>query len=278
MLKFQEDGHKYSNVDDNEDFQWVSVTTLVGQFKEKFNAIEVSERCSLKSKDPRYRGVDPQIIRDMWTREAKRATDLGSFYHNQREADMLQFKTITRDGVELPIISPIMKGKVKYAPIQQIDNGIYPEHFVYLKSASICGQADRVEVVNHRLDVYDYKTNKEIKTKGYEFWDGSKKMMLGPVKHLEDCELNHYALQLSMYMYIISKYNYSLVPGKIEIHHVEFKNEGMDKNGYPITMVDAKGEPVLKGINRIPLPYLKREVIAMLKWLKINKQMVLHEH
>ena len=52
--------------------------------------------------------------------------------------------------------------------------------------------------------------------------------------------------------------------------------KGMDENGYPITMVDAKGEPVLKGINRIDLPYMKKEVIAMLKWLKINKEMVLH--
>ena len=212
----------------------------------------------------------------MWDKESKRATDLGSYYHNQRESDMLQFKTITRDGIELPIISPVMDGNIKFAPSQKIDNGLYPEHFVYLKSASVCGQADRVEVVDHRLDVYDYKTNKEIKKRGYEFWDGTRKMMLGPLKHLEDCEINHYALQLSTYMYIMLKHNYNLVPGKIQIHHIEFENEGMDKNGYPITMVDAKGEPVLKGINRIDLPYMKKEVLDMLKWLKINKKMVLH--
>lgn len=276
MIKFQEEGHSYTNIDEEDDFKWVSVTSLIGQFKEKFDAIEVSERCSAKSKDLRYKGVDPKLIRAMWEKESKRATDLGSYYHNQREADMLQFKTITRDGIELPIISPVMDGKIKLAPSQKIDNGVYPEHFVYLKSASVCGQADRVEVVNHRLDIYDFKTNKEIKTRGYEFWDGTRKMMLGPLKHLEDCEINHYALQLSTYVYIMLKYNYNLVPGKIQIHHVEFKNEGMDENGYPITMVDAKGEPVLKGINRIDLPYMKKEVIAMLKWLKINKEMVLH--
>jgi len=276
MIKFQEDGHKYLNVDEGEDFEWVSVTTLVGCFKEPFDAIAVSERCS-KGKTPKYKGVDPALIREMWNNESKRATDLGSWYHNQREADMLQFKTITRDGVEIPIISPIIDKGIKFAPSQKIDNGLYPEHFVYLKSASICGQADRVEVVDHRLDVYDYKTNKEIKTRGYEFWDGRRKMMLGPLKHLEDCELNHYALQLSTYMYIIAKHNYNLIPGKIQIHHIEFENEGMDKNGYPITMYDAKGEPVLKGINRIDLPYMKKEVIAMLKWLNVNKQMVLHE-
>jgi len=277
MIKFVEEGHKYSNIDDAEDFQWVSVTSLLGNFKESFDAVSVSEKCS-KGKTPKYAGKDPADIRAMWAKESKRATDLGSFYHNQRESDMLQFKTITRDGIELPIISPIIKDGIKFAPSQKLDNGLYPEHFVYLKSASICGQADRVEVVDHRLDVYDYKTNKEIKTRGYEFWDGTRKMMLGPLKHLEDCEINHYALQLSTYMYIMLKYNYNLVPGKIQIHHIEFENEGMDENGYPITMVDAKGEPVLKAINRIDLPYMKKEVIAMLRWLKENKQMVLHKN
>lgn len=277
MIKFQEEGHSYTNINEEDSFQWVSVTSLIGQFKEKFNAVEVSERCS-KGKNPKYKGVDPVEIRESWNKESKRATDLGSWYHDQREKDMLQFKSVTRDGIEIPIISPIIEGVVKMAPNQKIDNGLYPEHFVYLKSASVCGQADRVEVVNHRLDVYDYKTNKEIKTRGHQFWDGTRKMMLGPVKHLEDCETNHYALQLSTYMYIMMKHNYNLVAGRIQIHHIEFEKEGLDKNGYPITMFDAKGEPVLKKINRIDLPYLKKEVLSMLKWLKVNKQMVLHEH
>ena len=30
-----------------------------------------------------------------------------TFYHNQREADLLNFKTIEREGVEVPIIKPI---------------------------------------------------------------------------------------------------------------------------------------------------------------------------
>jgi len=154
---------------------------------------------------------------------------------------------------------------------------LYPEHFVYLRSASICGQADRVEVVDHRLDVYDYKTNKEVKTRGHEFWDGTRKMMTGPLRHLEDCEFNHYALQLSIYMYIMLKYNYNLVPGIIEIHHVEFEIEKLDENGFPVHAVDAMGEPVVVNVNRISLPYLKKEVIIMLKWLAVNKQMVLND-
>lgn len=274
-LKFEEEGHKYYTDDG---FEWISVTKLISQFKEPFDAPKVAERCS-KGKNPKYKGKTAEQILEMWDKENKRATDLGSWYHNQREKATLECNTITRDGIELPIISPLMDGKIKKAPDQALIPGIYPEHLVYLKSASICGQADRVEVVGDRIDVYDYKTNKEIKMEGYEFWDGSKKMMLGPVRHLEDCEFNHYALQLSVYMYVMLKYNYNLNPGVLEIHHIEFEKEGEDENGFPILATDAAGDPIISKVTPIKLPYLKKEVIAMLKWLKEHKKMVLYnEH
>jgi hypothetical protein len=275
MIKFIEDGHSYNNIDPNDNFEWVSVTKLVGQFKEPFDGPNVAEKCS-KGKNPKYKGKSPKEILAMWDKENKRATNLGSWYHNQRERAILDCNTITREGIELPIISPLVEGKVKIAPEQSLIEGLYPEHFVYLRSASICGQADRVEIVGDRVDVYDYKTNKEVKTRGHEFWDGTRKMMLGPLKHLEDCEINHYALQLSIYMYIILKHNYNLNPGIMQIHHVEFEIDEYDKNGFPIHALDPIGEPIVKTVNRIDLPYLKKEVINILKWLKENKQIVLH--
>ena len=276
MISFEDEGHIYDNVDSKDDFKWVSVTRLVGQFKEKFDAVAVSEKCS-KGKNAKYAGIDPKVIRDSWTKESLRSTELGTWYHNQREADMLNCNTITRDGIELPIISPILDGKLKLSPDQTLTEGIYPEHLVFLRSASVCGQADRIEVVGNRLDVYDYKTNKEIKMRGYKFYDGTRKMMLGPLRHLEDCEFNHYALQLSIYMFIILKHNYNFDPGVIQIHHVGFEVEDTDNNGYPIHALDPMGEPIISSIERIDLPYMKKEVISMLKWLKINKEMVLHD-
>lgn len=276
MIKFEEKGHKYTNVDPADDFQWVSVTKLIGQFKEKFDAPKVAERCS-KGKNPKYAGKSPEEILELWDRERDRSTDLGSWYHNQRERDMLQFKTLTRDGIELPIVKPDIDQGRKFAQSQKLDAGVYPELLVYLRSASICGQADRVKIVNNTVNVYDFKTNKEIKRKGYEFWDGTKKMMLGPVKHLEDCEFNHYALQLSVYMYVILKHNYNYNPGKIQIQHVQFEVERMDENGFPIYALDAQGEPIIENIEYIDLPYLKTEVINMLKWLKAHKKMVLKD-
>ena len=145
----------------------------------------------------------PEKIKEIWLNEGTRANTLGNFYHNQRESDLLSCETLKRNGVEIPIIKPIYNDGIKHAPEQRLTEGIYPEHFVYLKSAGLCGQSDRVEVVKDTVDIIDYKTNKEIKKESYKNWEGISQKMTGPLAHLDDCNFNHYAVQLSLYLYII---------------------------------------------------------------------------
>ena len=44
--------------------------------------------------------------------------------------------------------------------------------------------------------------------------------------------------------------------------------ESYDKNGYPITATDDKNKPIVKEIVPYKLPYLRKEVIAMINYLK----------
>jgi hypothetical protein len=141
---------------------------------------------------------------------------------------------------------------------------------VYLRSAGICGQSDLVEVVNGKVNIIDYKTNKEIKMKGFTNWEGITEKMLLPVNSLDDCHFNHYALQLSIYMYIILKHNPKLKPGKIFIHHVKFEIEKEDNWGYPIGKKDESGNPIVKEIIVIPIPYLVDEVQSVIHYMKDN--------
>lgn len=86
----------------------------------------------------------------------------------KRELATLSANTLVYEGLTLPIVAPNMAedgGKV--ARNQKLENGIYPELLVYLKSAGICGQSDRVTVCNGVVDVWDFKSNKEIKTKAF---------------------------------------------------------------------------------------------------------------
>ena len=75
---------------------------------------------------------------------------------------------------------------------------------------------------------------------------------------------------MSIYAYIIKKHNPKLRVGNLKIQHVKFKQVGVDKNGYPINE-HIDGEPVIEDIKMYNLPYLKDEVIQLIKWIKENK-------
>jgi hypothetical protein len=277
-VKFYANEHKYISTDERDLIDWISVTRLIHYFKEPFDTIKMAEACS-KGKNPKYNKMTPEDIIKLWESENKRAVNLGSWYHDQREKDVLACNTITRKGKELTIINPLMEGMVKLAPDQQLTEGIYPEHLVYLKSAGVCGQADRIEVVDEYIDVYDYKTNKEIKQQGFVNKGGKSKKMLGPLSHLDECNYNEYALQLSTYMYIMLKHNFNLKPGKIQLDHIEFEIDHLDKNGYPVVAMDAMGDPLVKSVTPYELPYMKKEVIAMFKYVQENREKILnHGH
>jgi len=266
-LIFTAENHKYETEGAPEK-KWISATGLLKGLTEPFDAKVIAERCS-KSKKSKWYGLSPKEITDLWNKESKRATDLGSWYHDQRENDVLALDTLRRLGVDLPVIPPTIEGDKKIAPNQKLTPGIYPEHFVYLKSALVCGQADRVEVVGDTVNIYDYKTNKKMR-EAYTNWEGVTKCMLGPVSHIEDSDLMHYALQLSIYLYIILKHNHNLKPGKLQIQHILFEVESEDKYGFPTTALDAAGDPIIKEIVNYDLPYLKKEVINMIKYAKAN--------
>jgi len=272
-LTFTPEKHEYLSIDPSDNIQWTSATRVIEHFKQKFDAVTQSIKSS-KNKRSKWYGIEPEVIQSIWSGEGTRANTLGTFYHDQRESDLLSCETIERAGRQIPIIKPIYNDGIKHAPVQGLTEGIYPEHFVYLKSAGICGQSDRVEVIKDTVDIIDYKTNKEIKKESFTSWDGTRQKMTGPLAHLDDCNYWHYAIQLSLYLYIILKHNPRLKPGKLSLHHIIFETDGEDKFGYPITKLDSQNNPIVKDVVRYDVPYLKTEVIAMINWLHDNRSTI----
>jgi len=261
---FKADKHEYVSQDPLENIKWTSVTSFVGQFKQPFDKVAVASKVS-KSKKSKWYGKTVDEILEAWKYKSDVAIDRGNWYHNQREADLLSLDSISREGFELPVITPIVDDIGKIAPSQKLMDGVYPEHFVYLKSAGLCGQSDLVTVMDGRINILDYKTNKEIKTESYVNWEGISQKMLNPISHLDDCNFYHYALQLSVYMYIMLKHNPKLKPGTLTLHHVLFYEDGQDELGCPILKKDENGEPMVKKIVPYTVPYLKDEVITLIK-------------
>jgi hypothetical protein len=273
MIVFNADDHSYKSIDDS-NIDWISVTTLVSHFKKPFNAKKIAEKVS-KNKNSKWYGIDPVLIQEIWTNEGDRSTTLGTWYHNQREDDLCSLASIEREGVTVPVFKPSeVREGIKVAPNQKLEPGVYPEHMVYLRSAGICGQSDLVEVVNGKVNIIDYKTNKKIDMQSYVDWEGKSEKMGFPVDSLDDCHFYHYALQLSIYMYIILKHNPKLKPGRIFVHHITFEVEREDNWGYPVSKLDENGEPIVKEVTPILIPYLVDEVLAIIHYLSDNKNKI----
>jgi len=264
MVAFTDKDHSYYLIDKPET-KLTSITTLVHAMCPVFDAPAQAAKSSVNKRSKWY-GMEPAQIIAAWDEERDRSVVLGTWYHNKREAALLTPEARAVHN----IFAPNIKDNVKYALSQQLEEGTYPEFLCYLLSSSICGQSDLVTVKDAVINIRDYKTSKEIRTKGYGNNYTGPQMMLSPVSHLEDCEFNHYSLQLSLYMYMLLRHNPNLKPGSLIIEHVIFEEEGQNKFGYPIhKLVD--GEPVVKEVKEIVLPYMKNECQAIINWLKNNK-------
>lgn len=271
MIKFTEEGHAYTSTD-NSNISWTSVTKLIDKFSQPFDSQQIATNCSNKKKSKWY-GMSVKDIQAQWKLSNLYSLEVGNWFHNMMEASVLSCNSIQVDGIDLEIVKPVIIEGEKFAPDQKLKNNhTYPEHFTYLKSAGLCGQSDKVEIINNHVNVLDYKSNKEIKLQSYRRWDTGYQMMLTPFQHLQDCNFVHYSLQLSLYMYMILKHNPQFKPGKITLQHVLFEEQTRDKFDNPIYKKDADGNFFVKDQIFYDVPYMKKECQTLVDYLKNNKK------
>lgn len=266
MVKFKEAGHKYFTLDDKE---LTSVSGLMKKFEPKVNW---TEKAKQKSKNLlKYEGISMtyQEILDKWEKARVKGTEAGTLVHKAKEDELLAKKGI------ITIKESEFDGNYKYAlNVNQLeDNTVYPELMIYDLEHGLCGQSDEVEIKNGVIEVRDHKTDKEIKTRGYSSrWEPAQ-TYLKPLDHLEVCNYNTYSIKMSLYMYLIWKANKGkFKPGKILLNWCPIER---DEDGLPILYSTQTGEVVEKGgipnileETIIEVPYLKKEVMAMLKTIK----------
>lgn len=261
ILTFRASDHSYNSSDTPKEINWMGVTSFLGKFKKKFDTDSVAIKSS-KNRKSKWYGLKPQEIKDHWKRESLRSTTDGSWYHDREEKTLLSLPNMFIHGSVLPIVQPIYnEAGDKVAPVQRLEPGVYPEHFVYLLSAELAGQSD-VVIVDHKgyVHILDYKTNKKIDRSSWANFEGVTDRMGAPLEHLDDCNYNHYNLQLSLYMYMILRQNPRLKPGSITMRHVIFQLAGRDQFEFPILERDKEGHPIVAEEIDYDLPYLFSEV------------------
>ena len=258
-VKFIEESHQYISDDDRE---LISVSAFTEQFKNKVDWNAIAKRVAA-SKTRNGEPTTTQEVLAKWERKRNIAASIGTKYHNFREIgdlDTLNFYNVKCDIVFCPIID-----NYKHSiPINKLSNNAeYRELMIYDMDYMICGQADKVIVVDKKINIWDYKTDAEINFKAFSSKWVEPAMLLHPLSHLEECNANIYSIKMSLYMYMLCKSNRGfLKPGDIILEHIHLKRNPNDDN---LPVLDKDGHPIVLKIEKIKLPYRKKEVMAMLE-------------
>lgn len=283
-IAFEEEAHIYYDVTKPEQ-KFISVTTLIHSFTQPFDkefwsaykalekllskedwAIEKKSLLNTKKFDKVLLELhnitedefnkEQQTILDMWDEENRNSCERGtrihadlenSFYKKKKDIDLSKYQ---------------IGGKfecIKDHNNLDLENGIYPEYLISRISEDgklrIAGQIDLLVKKGNKIIIGDWKTNKKIDLKS--FFDSKTKTsskMKYPLNNLDDCNYNHYCLQLSTYAWMIQKLNPEFEIEDLVLVHFDHTDN----------------------MTVYHLPYLKDEVIKMLSFYK--KESILAEN
>lgn len=262
-VKFLEDSHQYL---DEANRELISVSSFTDRFKEKVDWNTVAKKVAAKlTKEGTPTSL--QDILDKWENKRNISAEIGTLYHTIREKELIEEKDPMFYAVRCNTKQCNFDDQGKWSiPINELENNtVYPELMIYDFDHMICGQSDKVIVVDNKIHIWDYKTDAEIKFRAFSSQWVKPKKMITPLSHLDDCNGNNYSIKMSLYMYLLWKANKGrFKPGEIIIEHINLRRDSQNDN-IPI-LVD--GKPVVEKIERIMLPYRKREVVEMLNTLR----------
>lgn len=193
-----------------------------------------------------------QEILDSYTLENKKSCEYGTKVHAQIENALYgrDPNTLKKFGVGGKM--PVYKGKY----ILELGSGVYPEFMISYREDDflLCGQVDLIIAEGDDIIIIDHKSNKKIEFKSfYDKYKKSQTMMKYPLNTIQDCNGQHYTLQLSTYAWMIQQLNPRYNIKRLTIHWID--HDGKE--------------------SFIDVPYMKQEVEKMLtdykKKLKIQR-------
>ena len=182
-----------------------SVTNFVEGCFPKFNAEFFAEKKAI------YLGKTTQEVLDMWEQKGKVSRELGTELHKKIEN---YFKGITSSEDDTFKLFLMFANKVELKPYRS-------EWVVYDVKHNIAGTIDFVDYQNGEYIIYDWKRSDKIINNGMPI-KISKYEEKGnyPLEHLDNTPYYHYALQLSIYKFILeNNYNIKISDLRLGIFH-----------------------------------------------------------
>ena len=264
-IQFIEATHQYLT-EEKEELK--SVSKFTEQFKEKVNWGEIAKRKAIKlTKEGTITSSEDILAK--WNLKGTITRSIGTLLHKDEEEALINTEAPEFYGTKCEKKISEYQGECKYSiPINTLQNNtVYPELMIYDLDYMICGQSDKVIVVNNKINIWDYKTDQEISFQAFSNKWVKPRKLLPPLSHLDDCNGNIYSIKMSLYMYMLWKANKGkFKPGEIVIEHKNLLRD-VEMDNIPIL---ENGKPIITKTEQIRLPYRKSEVQAMLKTVKTN--------
>lgn len=153
-------------------------------------------------------GITKEAVLEMWDKKGRESREQGTVMHKKIESFYLGKEPSTDETFEL---FKIFADKIALKPYRT-------EWAVYDREQKIAGTIDFVDYQNGEYIIYDWKrSDKLIAKNGLPIKNslyGEK--ALPPIENLDDSPYYHYALQLSLYKYILDK-NYGITVSKLRL-------------------------------------------------------------
>ena len=194
-IEFYEPTHVYTVKGDS---NYTSVTTWNHSHFGHFNADEVINNMIKggKLEDPEYKyfGKTPEEIKQLWAQNGVEASGSGTKTHLHIEYFYNKMK-VDDDSIEYEFFQNFAKDHPHLEAYRT-------EWCVYDEDLKIAGSIDMIfkDTRNGEFYIYDWKRTKKI---SYEGFNG-KKSKTHCIRHVDDANFWHYALQLNVYRKILS--------------------------------------------------------------------------
>ena len=173
----------------------ISITTFIHTFFPKFDGELMAEKV-ISSNNPKYIGMTKEEIVKLWADQGQDAAHQGTEMHRLIEEYINGALQPFPDEPEFKYFMNFWRHILSYRYIP-----FRTEWVVYDEEYNIAGCIDLVfKLPTGEYAICDWKRSKEIK-KVNKYAKG-----FPPLSHLDDCNLNHYALQLNCYRHILEKH------------------------------------------------------------------------
>lgn len=274
---YSDEEHVYINKKDNS--RYISVTTLINKYSEEFDedfwssykALEeimdgdtfsILKKALLATKK-----FNPKILKKFQIDE--------ELFIQKKEEIIAQYNVTRNEACEHGTAEHLRKelsfygkhdfdfGRYGYKDLSgeydckknyyelDLERGVYPEFLIAVTSRDgilkVSGQIDCLIKNGNEITILDWKTNKEIKKES--FYNRSTKqhqMMKFPLNNIQDSNYWHYALQLSLYAYLLQTLHPEFIIKGLKLIHIDREQKETEYE----------------------VPYLKDDVERMLKHYK----------